>query len=140
MKPYNKILLILSIILVHEICLCDEIFFKDNRVCTGKIMEQTSEYVKYLPEGKDIIVTALKKDIDRIIHTEGKETAIDKENGNTRPDTIYLADGSNIKGKISRIATKYILFTPEDARIQIVIPRGAVSKIISFDGKTIVIK
>ncbi|MCU0846378.1 MAG: hypothetical protein MUD12_00640 [Spirochaetes bacterium] len=140
MKLYNKILFVPLIILVHQICLCDEIFFKDSRVCTGKITEQTSEYVKYLPEGKDIIVTVLKKDIDRIIHSDVKETAPIKENGNTSPDTIYLADGSNIKGKINRIASKYILFTPEDARIQVVIPREAVSKIISFDGKTIVIK
>ncbi len=50
-------------------------------------------------------------------------------------DSIYLNDGTVVKGKVIRITDKYIEYDPEGDRPYDFFPRGQISKIVYDDGR-----
>jgi hypothetical protein len=107
--------------------MADEIYLSNGDVVRGKIIQITDDRVEYDPDGARVFDVVEKNRVEKIRYDNGKVMSY-------KFDTLYLVDGTTIRGSVIRVTKDEIVYTPEGSEEQKTITRGQVGRIEYSDG------
>ncbi len=126
MKKFLPVLLIACAVSARA----DEIFLKNGTVHHCTVIKVTDQEVRYHPEGQSIDNIIPRDQVEKIVYARREPV----------PDRIILHDGYALQCKIRTVTDRYISYIPLRTRVELIVERSLVDRIMYGDGRSLSLK
>ncbi len=156
----KKTIITLVMLLSVQALYADVIYLNDGKIINGRIIRVTGKTIEYDPDGEIPFNIIKRESVLKIVYDNGLEVVITGADKKAEPegserskrgygksdegkepgrefDEIHLNDGTVYRGTVKKMTPDFIEYIPEGKKLQDLLPKGQVRKLIYKDGKVV---